>query len=121
MGLPADRAYAWVQPLLGSQTPHGAAAAQPYQSRFPHAESLPDRPALDELLRKAEIPLKWHAAVDMLSAGYAPPSRGTGLTRHTSTLRRMTTATLIGELGPEAQSAQRFKTTCAAPCAIGGY
>lgn len=81
------------------------------QSRFPHAEPLPGHPDLDDLLRKAEIPLIWHAAEDGLPAGYAPPSRSTGLTRHTSTLRRITTATLTEDLGPEAQTAQRFEET----------
>lgn len=81
------------------------------QSRFPDAEPLPDRPALDELLRKAEIPLQWQPATDPLPAGYAPPSRGTGLTRHTSTLRRRTTGTHPDDPGPEAQTAQRFEDT----------
>lgn len=110
VGLAADRALRMgSNALLGPKRLTVQQLLSRIQSRFPHAESLPDRPALDELLRRAEIPLEWHAAVGMLPAGYAPPPRGTGLTRHTSTLRRMTTATLTGELGPEAQSAQRFE------------
>jgi len=110
VGLAADRALRMgSNALLGPKRLTVQQLHSRIQSRFPYAESLPDRPALDELLRKAEIPLEWHAAVDMLPAGYAPPSRGTGLTRHTSTLRRMTTATLTGDLGSEAQSAQRFE------------
>lgn len=77
-------------------------------SRFPHAEPLPDRPALDELLDAAEIPLEWQPASDGQAAGYAPPHRGSGFTRHSSTLRGTTIAD-GDEHSPEAQSARRFE------------
>lgn len=81
-------------------------------SRFPLAERLPGRPALDHLLQAIEFPLQWHEAGDGLPAGYAMPAPGTGATRHTSTLRRLTTA-MHGTEGdsPEAAQAQRFDDT----------
>lgn len=81
-------------------------------SRFNHAELLPERPALDRLLEQAQIPLVWHEAEQGLPAGYAPPSRGTGLTtQHTSTLRRSTTSAEPVAVGPEAQTARQFEQT----------
>lgn len=81
-------------------------------SRFPRAERLPGRPALDHLLQAIEFPLQWHEAGDGLPAGYAMPAQGSGATRHTSTLRRLTTALHGGEAdSPEAGQAQRFDAT----------
>lgn len=81
-------------------------------SRFPRAERLPGRPALDHLLQAIEFPLQWHEADNGLLAGYAMPMQGSGATRHTSTLRRLTTATHGNEAdGPEAELAQRFDAT----------
>ncbi len=109
VGMPAERALRMgSNALLGPKRLTVSQLHSRIQSRFPQAQPLPDRPELDALLRDAEIPLVWQSAVDALPAGYAPPSRGSGLTRHTSTLRRRTTATLAGAHGPEAQAAQRF-------------
>ncbi|TVQ32904.1 MAG: hypothetical protein EA370_12155 [Wenzhouxiangella sp.] len=98
--------------LLGPRRLTVAQLHSRIHSRFPQASPLPDRPELDKLLAEADIPLTWQPAGETLPAGYAPPSRGSGLTRHTRTSRRRTTAaTLAGELGPEAQAAQRFENT----------
>ena len=98
--------------LLGPRRLTVAQLHSRIHSRFPQASPLPERPELDELLEEAEIPLEWQPANDSLPAGYAPPTRGSGLTHHTTTARRWTTtATLSGELGPEAQAAQRFENT----------
>lgn len=79
-------------------------------SRFPYAESLPERPALDELLKAVELPLVWTPSEDGKPAGYAPPSRGSGLTQHTSTLKRLSTLTHFGDdISPEAEAASRFE------------
>ncbi len=112
VGMAAERALRMgSNALLGPRRLPVAQLHSRIHSRFPRAEPLPDRPELDDLLRKVEIPLKWHSASESLPAGYAPPSRGSGLTRHTTTIRRRTTASLAGELGPEAQAAQRFEDT----------
>jgi serine/threonine protein kinase len=82
------------------------------QSRFAHAEVLPGRPALDQLLVQAEIPLVWQEAADEMPAGYAPPQRSSGLTHHSSTFRRYTTLTAHAESrGPEEQTAVLFEQT----------
>lgn len=81
-------------------------------SRFPRAERLPGRPALDRLLEQVEFPLQWHEAGEGLPAGYAMPVQGTGITRHTSTLRRLTTAMHGSQIdSPGAEQAQRFDAT----------
>lgn len=81
-------------------------------SRFPRAERLPGRPALDHMLHAIEFPLQWHEAGEGLPAGYAMPAQGTGATGHTSTLRRLTTAMHGTQAdSPEAGQAQRFDAT----------
>ncbi|MBJ6981998.1 BREX system serine/threonine kinase PglW [Luteimonas sp. MC1572] len=113
VNLPAERAL-----RLGANTLLGARRLSVEQlhsrihSRFPKAECLPGRPALDHLLQQIEFPLQWHEAGDALPAGYAMPVQGTGATRHTSTLRRLTTAMHAGEAdSPAAQQAQAFDAT----------
>lgn len=113
VGLSAERAL-----RLGANTLLGARRLGVEQlharihSRFAMAERLPGRPGLDRLLQQIDFPLQWHEAGDGLPAGYAMPTPGTGTTRHTSTLRRWTTA-MHGTEGdsPEAGQAQRFNDT----------
>lgn len=112
-GLSAERAL-----RLGANTLLGARRLSVPQlhsrihSRFSHAEPLPGRPALDHLLARIDFPLQWHEASEGLPAGYAMPVHNSGLTKHTSTWRRLTTAIHGGELStPEAQQAQRFEDT----------
>jgi len=112
-GLSAERALRLgANTLLGARRLSVAQLHSRIQSRFAHAETLPGRPALDHLLEKIEFPLKWHEASDNLPAGYAMPVQSSGLTRHTSTLRRQSTASPGGDAGsPEAAQAQRFEET----------
>jgi serine/threonine protein kinase len=79
------------------------------QSRFDQAQPLPDRPELDALLLAAGIELVWREAEDGLPAGYAPPSRGTGLTMH-STSRRRSTGHVV-ENDADAERIARFEET----------
>lgn len=112
-GLPAERALRLgANTLLGARRLSVDQLHSRIQSRFSQAEPLPGRPALDQLLTRIEFPLLWHEASDGLPAGYAMPVQSSGFTRHTSTLRRNTTALHGGDLGtPEAQQAQRFQDT----------
>lgn len=112
-GLSAERAL-----RLGANTLLGARRLSVEQlhsrihSRFTFAETLPGRPALDHLLTRIEFPLEWHEAREGAPAGYAMPVPSTGLTRHTSTVRRMTTALHGGQVdSPEAKQALRFEDT----------
>lgn len=112
VGMAAERALRMgSNALLGPKRLTVAQLHSRIQSRFPEAQPLPQRPELDALLSQAEIPLQWHPAAETLPAGYAPPDRGSGFTRHTSTLRRRTTASTFNDLGPEALGAQRFEET----------
>jgi serine/threonine protein kinase len=98
--------------LLGARRLSVAQLHSRIHSRFSHAAPLPDRPALDHLLARIEFPLQWHDATEGVPAGYAMPVQNSGLTKHTSTWRRLTTAIHGSELGtPEAQQAQRFEDT----------
>lgn len=67
-------------------------------ARFPHAHSLPDRPALDELLKQAGFEYHWDAD----RVRYVVPSRAsvTGLTSHQSSLTRMATANVTTVVRP---------------------
>jgi serine/threonine protein kinase len=111
-GLPAERALRLgANTLLGARRLSVAQLHSRIHSRFNHSEPLPGRPALDHLLTRIEFPLQWHEAGDGLPAGYAMPAQSSGITRHTSTLRRSTTAQSGDPGSPEAQQAQRFEDT----------
>ncbi len=85
--------------LLGPKRLSVAHLKNRIRSRFPQAEELPDRPALDALLQEADIPLQWCAASEEQPAGYAPPQRGSGLTEHTISTRRSHTAHMAAGMG----------------------
>lgn len=112
VGLSAERAL-----RLGANTLLGARRLSVEQlharihSRFAMAERLPGRPALDRLLQQIDFPLQWYEAGDGLPAGYAMPQQASGATRHTSTLRRMTTAVHGDADSPDAQQARAFDAT----------
>lgn len=112
VGLSAERAL-----RLGANTLLGARRLGVEQlharihSRFAMAERLPGRPALDRLLQQIDFPLQWHEAGDGLPAGYAMPQQASGATRHTSTLRRMTTAVHGDTDSLEAREARDFDAT----------
>ncbi len=113
VGLSAERALRLgANTLLGVRRLGVSQLQDRIRSRFSQAEPLPGRPALDHLLSLIEFPLSWHEASEGLPAGYAMPSQSIGLTRHTSTLRRLTTAMHAGDVStPEAEQAQRFDDT----------
>lgn len=113
IGLSAERALTLgANTLLGARRLSVEQLHRRIQSRFPRAEPLPIRLELDRLLEKIDFPLTWHAAEDGLPAGYAMPARPTGYTHHTSTLRRLTTAThTLLTADPSAATAERFDAT----------
>ena len=110
-GLVAERALRLAaNTLLGARRLSVAQLHSRILSRFPHAAPLPGRPALDHLLEKIEFPLQWHEAEDNQPAGYAMPVQASGLTRHTSTFRRQSTGSHMGDASsPEAALALRFE------------
>ena len=115
VGLSAERALRLgANTLLGVRRLGVSQLQDRIRSRFSQAEPLPGRPALDHLLTHVEFPLLWHEASDGLPAGYAMRAQSSGLTRHTSTIRRLTTAMHTGDVStPEAQQAERFDDTLA--------
>ena len=76
--------------LLGSETITPTEIRRRIGARFPHAEPLPDRPALDALLREENFDYRWDAERE----SYSVPSRAalTGATSYESSLTRMATA-----------------------------
>ena len=76
--------------LLGSDAITPAEIRRRIAARFPHAEPLPERPALDTLLREENFDYRW----DTERESYSVPSRAalTGATSYESSLTRMATA-----------------------------
>ena len=109
--MPAERALRLgANSLLGARRLSVEQLHSRIHSRFSHAEPLPGRPALDHLLARIEFPLQWHEPSDGLPAGYAMQAHSSGLTRHTSTLRRSNTATQGADAhSPEAREAEQFE------------
>ena len=97
-GLSAERALRLgAASLIGPKRLPVKQLASRIQSRFASAQPLPDRPELDALLLKAGLDLVWREAEDGLQAGFAPPSRGTGFTQHSTSRRRSTTGHALDE------------------------
>jgi serine/threonine protein kinase len=94
-------------------------------ARFPDAQSLPDRPALDGLLAIAGVELTW----DQAAEAYVAPERVvlTDLTSHISSLERLptdaatsTVTTLPPRGDPSVAEAQDFERRLAAALLGGG-
>lgn len=120
-GLSAERALRLgANSLLGAKRLDVAQLQARIRSRFPQAERLPGRPALDRLLQTIDFPLIWHQAGDGLRAGYAVRRAGATSTDPTSTLARRQTAT-HGTLddSPPATRAQAFEATLTRALASG--
>ena len=97
-GLSAERALRLgAASLIGPKRLPIKQLASRIQSRFALAEPLPDRPELDSLLHQAGIELVWREAEEGLPAGYAPPSRGTGLTQHSTSRRRSSVGHVVDD------------------------
>ena len=112
VGLSAERALRLgANTLLGTRRLSVEQLHARIHSRFPMAQPLPGRPALDRLLQQVDFPLQWHEAGEGLPAGYAMPQQSSGATRHTSTLRRLTTALHPDADSPEAMEARAFDAT----------
>ena len=77
--------------ILGGDAITPAEIRRRIAARFPHAQPVPDRPELDQLLAQAGFDYRW----DEERAEYIVPSRPalTGLTSYESSLTRIATAT----------------------------
>ncbi len=115
-GMPAVRA---VRLALGSLAGPRALSVEDIRrrvtGRYPEAEPLPDRPALDRLLTEAGADLKW----DRDSGGYLSPSI-TAATSGTSVVRHRTQGP-AEELTPEIAEARAFEEKLAYVLKAGGF
>ena len=84
--------------LLGGDAITPAEIRRRIAARFPHAQPLPDRPALDTLLRDANFDYQWDPDRD----SYIIPSRAalTGDTSYESSLTRLATANVTTTARP---------------------
>ncbi|MEV4755335.1 BREX system serine/threonine kinase PglW [Micromonospora sp. NPDC049559] len=73
-GMPAERALRLAAGALVGQELDPETVRKRIRARFPRAQELPPRPALDDLLR--EIPLTWHATLNR----FVPPAQNSSLT-----------------------------------------
>jgi serine/threonine protein kinase len=89
------------------------------KSRYPEAEPLPNRPELDELLRKAGLDVRWqpetttyHRRVEsiMVTSGSSLPKRQT-----------TATSTRKGEMTPEKAEARQFQERLSDAYSDGGF
>ncbi|MEI2702181.1 MAG: protein kinase [Baekduia sp.] len=97
--------------LLGSEAISAPEIRRRIAARFPHAQLLPDRPALDRLLRESGFELQWEATLET----YVVPQRSgaTGLTSFESSISRLATANVTTlsrpTTDPEVAEAQAFE------------
>jgi serine/threonine protein kinase len=97
--------------ILGGDAITPAEIRRRIAARFPHAQPVPDRPELDQLLAEAGFDYRW----DEDRAEYVVPSRPalTGLTSYESSLTRISTATATTvkrpQTDPKVVEAQSFE------------
>lgn len=98
-GMPSDRALRLGRgALLGADELTTAEVQRRIAARFPDAEPLPDRPALDEVLGSADVALEW----DERAERWRAPSRAplVDLTSHASSTRFATRADPLRSAAP---------------------
>jgi serine/threonine protein kinase len=78
-------------------------------SRYPAAATLPDRPALDQMLREAGLELQWNSTAGA-GGSYVSRVGGFDLT-HSMSLARLSTATggVVRAVSPEEADARQFE------------
>jgi serine/threonine protein kinase len=113
-GMDATRALKLSQgALLGVRFLTVAQMRERVGSRYPEAAPLPDRPALDELLRAAGFDFQWDATARQGAGAYVSRSRDTAaITSASESLLRMSTAigpSGAGEITPEIADARQFE------------
>lgn len=101
-GMPAPRALRLAAgSLLGPRKLPPEMVRARVASRYPDAEPLPDRPALDALLEEAGLHLRW----DATEAGYVPGDGRAGSLETSSVFTRRTTTTHPVEDAPGLEDA----------------
>ena len=96
--------------LLGPRELTVQQIQQRIASRYPQAEPVPGRPALDDLLREAGIAWVWDDTGDSGRGVYRPPYQAPEARSGTSVLPRLSTAAPPGEFpSPAAEAAQALE------------
>jgi serine/threonine protein kinase len=110
-GMAAARALKLgVGALLGPRELTVQQIQQRIASRYPQAEPLPGRPALDDLLQEAGMAWVWDGAGAEGRGAYRPKYRPPEMSSQTSTLSRLSTATPPGvSLSPETEAARSLE------------
>jgi hypothetical protein len=110
-GMPAARALKLgVGALPGPRELTVQQIQQRLASRYPQAEPLPGRPALDDLLQEAGMAWVWDGAGAEGRGAYRPKYRPPEISSQTSTLSRLSTATPPGvSLSPETEAARSLE------------
>jgi serine/threonine protein kinase len=122
-GLPAARALSLAQQaLLGASELRIDDLRQRVATRYPEAEPLPDRPALDALVRAVGLELEWN---DAASAYRLPDRFGASVSGSSTSLPREPTALAPLRPGtmptPEAAEARAFQARLDHSLARGGF
>jgi hypothetical protein len=110
-GMPAPRAIKLgVGSLLGPRELTVQQIQQRIASRYPQAEPVPGRPALDDLLREAGIAWVWDDTGDGGRGVYRPPYQSPDARPGTSALPRLSTAALPDDFpSPAAETARALE------------
>ena len=115
-GMPAEKALKLAHgALFGASELTVAELRRRVEGRYPDAEPLPDRPALDQLLDQLGLELKWQAdAANGIGAFCYPDSDTTGYTSSTHHVRLQTrlgvsSSKAVVEVGPEIADARVFE------------
>jgi hypothetical protein len=113
-GMDAARALKLSQgALLGVASLTVAQMRERVSSRYPEAEPLPDRPALDELLRVAGFDFQWDVTARQGTGGYVSQCRDTAtITSGSESVSRQSTgigSSEILEITPEIADARQFE------------
>jgi serine/threonine protein kinase len=96
--------------LLGPRELTVQQIQQRIASRYPQAEPVPGRPALDDLLCEAGLAWVWDDTGDSGQGVYRPQYRAPEVRSRTSTLPRLSTAVPPGDpLSPAAETAQALE------------
>ena len=125
-GMDAVRALKLSQgALLGVPSLTVAQMRERVSSRYPEAEPLPDRPALDDVLRVAGFDFQWDVTARQGSGGYVSGLRdAAAITSGSASMSRL--PTVLGslqslEITPEIADARRFEERLQRACKDGAF
>jgi len=121
-GMPAEQAIRLaLSSLIGPAMLTQDQICERVRSRYPEAAALPDRPALDSLLRAAGAELEWREADASGPAGYWRRSMGFDPSGSAQTQSRLATFIPLADESPELAEARKFEDKLARVVAESGF